>query len=29
MSCKFIWFNLTNKIQDVIDPYNDKLSDEA
>ena len=29
MSCKFIWFNLPNKIKEVIAPYNDQLSDEA
>ena len=29
MSCKFIWFNLPNKIKEVIAPYKEQLSEEA
>ena len=29
MSCKFMWYNLPNRIKEIIAPYNDQLSDEA
>ena len=29
MNCNFIWFNLPNKIKEVIAPYKEQLSEEA
>ena len=29
MDCRFMWYNLPNRIKEIIAPYNDQLSDEA